>query len=461
MWIKSTIVLFFCFFVFVINAQNQLIQHVKSSTSFTSQVRTVDSLLANKQQHENNRLILFQLKGDAPYINQQKVVAYATYLIGQHHLDIGMLDTAETYLNRSIQLSYDQQIDSIIGLCQIRLGFIEYTKGHYDLANNYYIEAIRVLEGCGNKLKLSWAYNLLGLNFQNNPKPNYNKAIEYYRKSISIFPSAYNKNQGYAYLRLGSTNTKMKQYPEALKNITKALDIADSIHFTPIKFWATLALTDLLIETKDRKNAIIQCRESLNLSNKEDFGKSAQIIVNHNMAKVYFLIGNYDSAMFYTNKSIAKNYLNAISECLPQNYLLQSQIVSMSKDPTKELLYYKRYVVVKDSIFDVLNNKYIAELEMKYDITQKNKEILFLNQRKQADEKIKNFLMLIIFLILGLISLAVVSIIKVRKSKTLLSKKNIEIEQKQKAIIDSINYAKRIQESLLPSKQYIQRILNR
>jgi hypothetical protein len=133
----------------------------------------------------------------------------------------------------------------------------------------------------------------------------------------------------------------------------------------------------------------------------------------------------------------------------------------MSKDPTKELLYYKRYVVVKDSIFDVLNNKYIAELEMKYDLTQKNKEILFLNQRKQADEKIKNFLMLIILLILGLISLAVVSIIKVRKSKAMLSIKNIEIEQKQKAIIDSINYAKRIQESLLPSKQYIQRILNR
>jgi hypothetical protein len=43
----------------------------------------------------------------------------------------------------------------------------------------------------------------------------------------------------------------------------------------------------------------------------------------------------------------------------------------------------------------------------------------------------------------------------------MLSIKNIEIEQKQKAIIDSINYAKRIQESLLPSKQYIQRILNR
>jgi hypothetical protein len=69
--------------------------------------------------------------------------------------------------------------------------------------------------------------------------------------------------------------------------------------------------------------------------------------------------------------------------------------------------------------------------------------------------------MLIILLILGLISLAVVSIIKVRKSKAMLSIKNIEIEQKQKAIIDSINYAKRIQESLLPSKQYIQRILNR
>jgi hypothetical protein len=43
---------------------------------------------------------------------------------------------------------------------------------------------------------------------------------------------------------------------------------------------------------------------------------------------------------------------------------------------------------------------------------------------------------------------------QIRKQKEL-------VEQKQKEIVDSINYAKRIQKSLLPSEKYIERSLNR
>jgi hypothetical protein len=42
-----------------------------------------------------------------------------------------------------------------------------------------------------------------------------------------------------------------------------------------------------------------------------------------------------------------------------------------------------------------------------------------------------------------------------------LAQKNAEIEEKQKEIIDSIIYAKRIQTALLPSDSYVDRTLNK
>jgi hypothetical protein len=46
-----------------------------------------------------------------------------------------------------------------------------------------------------------------------------------------------------------------------------------------------------------------------------------------------------------------------------------------------------------------------------------------------------------------------------RNAKALLEK-NIEIEEKNKEIIDSINYAKRIQFSLMPTEKFFSRVLN-
>ena len=47
-----------------------------------------------------------------------------------------------------------------------------------------------------------------------------------------------------------------------------------------------------------------------------------------------------------------------------------------------------------------------------------------------------------------------------KKNNKLLIEKNKVIEEKQSEIIASIRYAKRIQESMLPSKKYINSKLN-
>jgi hypothetical protein len=58
------------------------------------------------------------------------------------------------------------------------------------------------------------------------------------------------------------------------------------------------------------------------------------------------------------------------------------------------------------------------------------------------------------------------NIIELQKNKVEEQKQKVEhqkhlVEEKQKEILDSIHYAKRIQQSLLPTEKYIERHLNR
>ena len=47
----------------------------------------------------------------------------------------------------------------------------------------------------------------------------------------------------------------------------------------------------------------------------------------------------------------------------------------------------------------------------------------------------------------------------IQKQKTLVEHQKLLVDEKQKEILDSIRYAKRIQQSLLPTEKFIDRVL--
>ncbi|MBX2959534.1 MAG: hypothetical protein KF732_06205 [Flavobacteriales bacterium] len=49
----------------------------------------------------------------------------------------------------------------------------------------------------------------------------------------------------------------------------------------------------------------------------------------------------------------------------------------------------------------------------------------------------------------------------IKRQKTIIEKQKEIVEEKQKEILDSIRYAKRIQDALLTSQSYIERNLKR
>jgi len=101
------------------------------------------------------------------------------------------------------------------------------------------------------------------------------------------------------------------------------------------------------------------------------------------------------------------------------------------------------------------SNYMIDNSLFKYNLLKKETEINLQNSLILERNRQNKLLIIGLILISITLSIAVWAFIQKNKSAKKIAQQKKEIEDKQKEIIDSINYAKRIQQSLLPTIKYI------
>jgi hypothetical protein len=134
------------------------------------------------------------------------------------------------------------------------------------------------------------------------------------------------------------------------------------------------------------------------------------------------------------------------------------------KNFEKAFEYHRKYMHTKDSIYNKESAQQLNEMQTKYETEKKEKELL---QTKAESEK-QTMLRNVFIGGFGVMIILAFLILRGYRNKQRLNvqitaqKKEVElqkelIEEKQKEILDSIHYARRIQQSLLPGEGYIER----
>jgi serine phosphatase RsbU (regulator of sigma subunit) len=121
--------------------------------------------------------------------------------------------------------------------------------------------------------------------------------------------------------------------------------------------------------------------------------------------------------------------------------------------------YLNRFVSLKDTILRQENKQVAEELATKYESDLKDAENNSLKTEAVLREEVIskksttiNVMIIGSALLLGLIVLVFISRQKINKAKQLTEKQKLIIEEKNKEITDSINYAKRLQNTMLPGE---------
>lgn len=374
--------------------------------------------------------------------------------------------------------------------------------GSYDsslfYSNNALILAIKLKYQKG----MAISYHFIGNNYYY--QGNYNKSLKNYLKALSIREKMGDK-KGVAstHQNIGNIYLYQGNYKKALNNLLQALEIAKKIEDKQIIADVNNNIGIIYEQQKKYKQALSSYVQSLKIV-KEIGDKKGIAAALYNIGNIYYYQGNVEGALnnylqslkieeeIGNKEGIAASYTNIgvfygeqgkfeesfrflsksliLSKEIGYKIISQTAYYSISNLYEKQgnyhqaYNYYKLYSETKDSIFDEESNKQIAEMQTKYETEKKEAENQLLTKDNALKDANLNSQRLFIYgiSIVLILSIAMVILIFVgykRKQQTnlLLEQKNTAIElqkniieKKNTQITDSIDYAKNIQDAILP-----------
>ena len=439
------------------------------SISLTSQTINIDSLLKQTEKSKDNleKLVQYNIIEGSCEFNDilkycNKTVELSDKLlkkipekkdsilhfksialndIGYYYKELGKTAKAIDYflMGIKIQESINDSNEFVIGYNNIATILKE--QGDTTNALKYFEKAESLCKKFKNLKVLCHIQNQIGLTYRQ--KGNYAKALSYYENSLALARSLKDEKQIAKTLNfIGSVYTRQKEFNKATQIFEEALNIFKSINdyggqSTSLMFLASInknELKDLKKAEKQYLLALEYATKSHNLSNRQNILQALGVL--YHSLKI-----NDKAFSYYYNYTTLKDTIQ--NDELKRNVLKKEMQYSFDKKFAEDSIKHTEEQKVKDAI-------------IKANISELNQE------KTQRFALYGGIILLIVFGIFIYnrfkLSQKQKEIIELKNKET--ESQNIIIEEKQKEILDSIHYAKRIQNALLASETILNENLN-
>lgn len=438
---KFTSLLFICFLFFAsfFNAQDS---------------KELDSL----------KIVLKKLKQDTIRVNCLNEIAFKL-----KYMDA---EATEKYCNEAIVLGQKLKHDRGLGVSYKIKGILSDEKGRYADAVDFYMKSLGCFQKTNDKMGVARTEANIGIVLRKLRKNN--EALTYFRNSYSYFKDRHPVFEMTILMNIGIAYINLNKADSALFYTNSAYVVMQKNNIDDPNVYGNLGLAYSL--KNDYKKAEVLLSKCLDAKKMEGNDPSTIAVWTENLANVYVNLNKNNEAIELLKESISlfgeNKYINEATYA----YTLIVRAYENINDTKNALKYYKVLAEIKDSVFDNSSAKQVFELKEKYETDKKNSEIELLTADKKIQQEALKKNRVIIYSVSGvlfLILLFTVFIIRSNKQKQIINnelliknnlietqKREVEfqkeiVEEKQKEIIDSISYAKRLQEAILPPESFL------
>ncbi|HEX8517408.1 MAG TPA: tetratricopeptide repeat protein [Bacteroidia bacterium] len=356
--------------------------------------------------------------------------------LGNVFLEMGNFADAVDHYTQSMKVAEANGNKNLVAANLANLSIIAFSQADYKKAMEYNARNLKINEELGDKYALSYSYRNIGKVHE--VKHEYLKAIHAFSKAYKYSEESNDENgMGYCLNYLGAVYHGMKEYNKAEDYFTRSLAIAE-------KHKDTYSISENLnhignchIEKKEYAKALDFCKRAYAIASKTEL-----VLLQRDAAlslyKIYRLTGKY----------------------------------------RESLLMHEEYSNIKDTILSEENRKGVLkkEIQYKYDKQALSDSLSFIQKQQLneieheaqlSNEKNQRYILyggLFFAVVLGAVSFRGYQRKKhdneiISSQKKLVEHQKDIVEEKQKEIIDSISYAKRIQDAILPPPDAIQKYL--
>ena len=363
--------------------------------------------------------------------------------IGNTYVQQGNYSSALDYFIKTLKIC--ENIDDKIGIERIQgnIGVVYANQNNYSKALEYDLKAYKTAEGLNDQTGMYTYLGNLGIIYRE--KGDFQNALTYYFKSLNICEKIGDK---YAlarnYNNIGITYDAMHQSEKAMEFSSKALEIDKEMNNQEGLTRDYCNLGNMLSYAGKYSESFDCLYKALTISKK--IGATDRIRDSY----------NYLSELYASSSVLLKDTLGG-------------KTLNIGEMRLRSLDFYKAYISYRDSLNNEEVHKKALQKEMQYEFDKKE-ESMVIKQEKERElaaannKKQKLFLFLIASVALAILVIAFIifrSLRITRSQKDIIEEQKIIVEEKQKEVLDSIHYAKRIQQSLLPTEKYIDKSLKR
>ncbi len=314
------------------------------------------------------------------------------------------------------------------------IGTIYHGIRDYKEALRFYFEGLRTAKKEGMKNDIAGLESNIGIVYH--MQKEFDKALEFYELSLKTCEENKNKRtKSYVLNSIGKLHHERAQISQQQRDFDLAIKY----------FKLSLTIKKELKDLKGMSNAL------------------------GNIGEVYTDLKSYKQALDFFKQGEVLALETNYKDWLREGYSGMATVYNFMSDYKNALLYYKKFMQVKDTLDEIATKERMTKMQGTFDTDKKDKEILLL----QKDNELKHVKLgqqnvLLISVIIGLIIVFIFSIIIFRsyrtkkKSNDMLSRQNHIIEShkqqleiQKKSVTDSINYARKIQNSVFPDLNYI------
>jgi tetratricopeptide (TPR) repeat protein len=375
---------------------------------------------------ETKSLIISQGTGD------KKAMGNTLCNLGNVFLEMGNYSDAVDKYTQSMKIAEELDDKALVAANLANIGIICFSQGDYKKAMEYNSKNLEITEELNDPYSLSYSYRNIGKVHE--VKGDFQKAIFAYTRAYNFSEEAKDESgMSYSLSYLGNVYRSMKDYDKAEEYFQRSLAIGEKLNDTYGISENLNAIGNCYLEKKNYPKAIEYCKKSLALAEKTEL-----VLIRRNATQslysIYKRTGDYKQAL-----AMHELFTNVKDTLLSEEN---------RKGVLKKEIQYK---YEKQSLADSL--AYVQKQELN--------EVAHASQLEK--EKHQRYILyggLLFALSIGAVAFRGYRR-KKRDNETIsFQKKQVElqkdiVEQKQKEIIDSISYAKRIQDTILPPPRIV------
>jgi tetratricopeptide (TPR) repeat protein len=477
MRIKKIFVLFFLSLTFLCSAQKNLdsILTLTKSKDVNIKIRACADLALKLKNKDADSAMTFAMEAEKNITSETKEALKAIVYNSIGAVYSARLDYAEAkpwydkaYEIRLKEKNEKGQLETLINLVYVYQGLGDLKNTH-----KFVFEVERLCEKVADPHL--YIVTLIQLGDIYYDLKRFDKSEELYKKAVESAELRKDDHElALVYQNYGAFLIGQLKYKEAEPVLEKGLVSQRKLNQPTDLQSAMMNLAIVYAETGRRPEAL-KLFEEIYESRKKG-GSDYEISTAGNNLAYFYVTGNeYAKAIPLFLESLESAKRAKASGLCMQRYEILSECYEATNDFKKAYKYRVMFGQMKDSLFNLETVKQLNELTEKFGTEKKEKKILEL-QKNNAESKLKeeeakresqrNTIIFgcIIAMVLVILAFIYVSFLQKKKANSVLTLKNEQIEHqnvlleaKQKEILDSIHYAQRIQQSLMPTEKYFKK----